>query len=191
MRLHVVGELVDASPAPARACTAVEAVGRAVVEEARDRRRRGSGSARCARRACGPRLAGAGDDGDALQALGGEQARQRSRQRAGCAANITTGVTATQATITRSSKEPRVRVAHPSMRSRPTIRIQPVSTSRAMAAGLVPRGGVPREGEREDQQRKDDVGAGEGLAEVPGAQPASAPMATSGLEQHAHEHGQR
>jgi hypothetical protein len=59
------------------------------------------------------------------------------------APNITTGVTAIQVTITRSSKKAMVRVAHPSMRSKPTISIQPVSTSRAMAAGLVPRGACP------------------------------------------------
>ena len=59
------------------------------------------------------------------------------------AVNIATGVNATQATSTRSSKEPTVRVAHPSMRSRPTMRTQPVRTSREIAPGLVPRGAWP------------------------------------------------
>ncbi len=62
---------------------------------------------------------------------------------ASCAAKSATGVTATHATSTRSSKEPSVRVAHPSMTSRATTRIQPESVSRAMAAGLVPCGARP------------------------------------------------
>ena len=59
------------------------------------------------------------------------------------AAKSATGVTATHDINTRSSKEPRVRVAHPSMRRRATTRIHPESVSRAMAPGLVPRGARP------------------------------------------------
>jgi hypothetical protein len=70
------------------------------------------------------------------------------------------------------------------------MRIQSVSTSRATAAGLVPRGGCPREREREDQQREDHVGIREGLAEGHDAT-GEAADGDHRLEQHAHERRHR